>query len=395
MAVISIPQARSAAMFHVAAQASPAIADIRLAAFSGAGVEFDPTTIEDIDGSPLFYDFTFSKAGKPVGFVRASADTRLSSAIYAIEPNSRRLNETIALQQAQRAIAQIDPEAILLQSSFVCYSFPKIGIKAQFQLRASSDFIIIDYYEGSVIRSRDIGLSSNSDPLTNIDGLLAYSIVENELPEAGPTSIKENPSFANIIKVTSEILPRGGRFGDLEFTESDYVTLADHFADHPPVITTRMLPVPLIPQSTPVFCAVACAQMILSFFGFELTQDQIAAVMAPGGTGVTNSNQIRAYGEISQNRLKPTYDTSPTFAEAEGFLEKLSPMKSGLPGHARVCRGSKRFDFISGLSGEILSTDVWYLINDPYPVGQGSIRWENSANHNYQNFIYLDRVPQS
>ncbi len=392
MAVISVPQARSAAMFHIAAQGSPAIADIRLAAFSGADVEFCPIIIEDIDGTALFYDFTFTKAGKPVGFVRVAADTRLSSAVYAIEPSSRRLNEAIALQEAQKVVSQIDPQASFLNFSFVCYSFPKIGIKAQFQSSlSSSDFIIIDYYEGSVIRSSDICLAKNSDPLTNIDGLLAYSIVENELREAGPTSIKDSPGFANIIKVTSEILPRGGRFGDLEFTESDYLTLADHFAGHPPIITSLILPVPLISQSTPVFCAVASAQMILSFFGFELTQDQVAAVMAPGGTGVTNSNQIRAYGELSKHHLRPTYDTSPTFAEAETFLQKFSPMKSGIPGHARVCRGSKRLDFISGLSGEVLSTDVWYLINDPYPVGEGSTRWENSANHNYQNFIYLDR----
>lgn len=391
MTVISVPQARSAAMFYIAAQSSPAIADSRLAAFSGADIDPAPITIEDIDGSQLFYDFTFTKKGQAVGFVRVSADTRLSSAVYAIEPSSRRLIEALALQKARREVSRLYPQAIFLKFSFVCYSFPKIGVKAQFQLNSSTDFIIIDYYEDSIIHSSDVTRPDKSDPLANIDGLIPYSIVEHELPEAGPTSIEDIPSFADIIKVASEILPRSGRLGDLDFTEGDYATLSEHFADNPPIITSLILPVSLVPQNTPVFCAIASAQMILAFFGFQFTQDQVAAVMAPSGSGTTNSSQLRGYGELSKNRLRPKYDTSPTFTETETFLGKFSPMKSGLPGHARVCRGWKRFDFISGLSGEILSTEFWYLINDPYPVSEGRIRWENISNHNYQNFIYLDR----
>jgi Peptidase_C39 like family len=389
MASIGVPQARSAAMFHIAAQSSSAISDIRLAAFTGSEIDPIPVTIGDLDGSDLFYDFTFTKRGRAVGFVRVAADSRLSSAIYGIEPSPRPLNMPDAAQTAIRAVQALYPGADILELSFVCYAYPKIGVRVRYRSGPSVDVLIVDYYDGTIISNLAVKPPLDPDPSEAIDGLTAYSIIKTELPEAG--FLGNSADFDSIARVAGEILPRAGNIGNLEFSESDYITLAAHFEDHPPVITSFLLPVPLIPQTTPVFCAIASAQMILAFFGFSLSVDQVAAVMTPGPSGTTNSNQLRGYRELSGNALRPAYDASPTLTEADTALRRFAPMKSGVPGHARVCRGSKRFDFISGLSGEILATDHWYLINDPYPVNAGGIRWENIKNHNYQNFIYLDR----
>ena len=130
--------------------------------------------------------------------------------------------------------------------------------------------------------------------------------------------------------------------------------------------------------------------MILDFYRYHFTQDQIAAAMGTGAGGTTNPGQVNGYHSLSNNGVVATYDTSADWAEAKAEIDANRPVKSGIPGHARACAGWMRQNIF--LVGQ--SPRRWLKIYDPWPWNAdicqgGAVVWEDWESVTHTNFIYV------
>src|SRR5690606_8958892 len=120
-----------------------------------------------------------------------------------------------------------------------------------------------------------------------------------------------------------------------------------------------------------VYCAVATAQMILSWHGINKSQEEIAREMRTGTDGTANDDQVRGYALLSNRSLAAELDLTASFSEATNEIhEGRRPFKSGIPGHARAATGWKTVD--NSNEGSV----NWVYILDPWPVGEGKEYWE-------------------
>jgi hypothetical protein len=146
----------------------------------------------------------------------------------------------------------------------------------------------------------------------------------------------------------------------------------------------------LYAQKTNVYCAVATGQMILDYYRYYYSQDDIATAMVTGPGGTTNPGQVQGYETLSKNCLDATYDSTANWSEAKAEIDANRPVKSGVPGHARACAGWKRQNiFIIGQQPK-----RWLKIYDPWPwnadiCNGGKIVWEDWDTITHTNFIYV------
>lgn len=119
--------------------------------------------------------------------------------------------------------------------------------------------------------------------------------------------------------------------------------------------------------------------VIMPIYALKIWELRIYGIMDDGkGRGCTNSEQL-VYYKASGGLNKPgSYDdNSPTFNEVVSEINRCRPLKSGIPGHARACRG-----YTSTVYG------LKYLsINDPYPGILGGRQcleiWGSEDDHIY------------
>ena len=95
----------------------------------------------------------------------------------------------------------------------------------------------------------------------------------------------------------------------------------------------------LYAQQTDVFCAVATGQMILDFYKWHFSQDQIAATMGTDSGGTGQSGQIAGYEGRSNGCLDATLDETAAWSEAVAEIDANRPFKSGIPGHRALRSG--------------------------------------------------------
>lgn len=134
------------------------------------------------------------------------------------------------------------------------------------------------------------------------------------------------------------------------------------------------------------YCAVATCQMILCYYRYYYSQDQIAPALgyAPGGCP---SDQSAGYEALTCNHLEATYDTSPTWEEASAQIAALHPLKTGISGHARACAGTSAVVSIPGG----ISNKKLYLY-DPWPWNAdykqgGMVSWEAWDAVTHTNYV--------
>jgi hypothetical protein len=135
------------------------------------------------------------------------------------------------------------------------------------------------------------------------------------------------------------------------------------------------------------YCAVATCQMVLCYYRYFYTQDQIAPALNYSAGSGCPANQSPGYQTLSNNHIIATFDSSPTFAEAKTQINNLRPFKTGIPGHARACAG--------------YSESLWYNIQnsqslkiyDPWPWNAdfklgGAVYWEDWNAVTHTNYVF-------
>jgi hypothetical protein len=129
--------------------------------------------------------------------------------------------------------------------------------------------------------------------------------------------------------------------------------------------------------------------MILDFYRWYYTQDEIAAAMGTGAGGTGNDGQVAGYQSLSRRCLDAIIDTSALWTEAKVEIDANRPVKSGIPGHARAVAG-----WMKTWSWASWNWELALKVYDPWPwnadiCAGGAVVWEDWDAVTHTNFIYV------
>jgi hypothetical protein len=328
----------------------------------GGWFEADPREIYDLDGRLVYRDFTMPLADGSELRARTSPALALAAEVVSLAATPPlRIDERLERARAAAKNAKLEEVG---RSSLVCYAYPKLGLLCR---QWDGDKVIVDLGDFTLLRAEPMVLESPEFLGVSPPSDLAASITEEIGAELGA--------------LTPVGLPEGG---DLDWEIAEGGGLEYFVASQEAASNEHTLPgLVLRPQETPVYCAVAVAQMVLAHFGITATQSEISASMGTGPMGSTNEQQMKAYKELSKGDLDPQLDISASFSDPQSEVSNGRPSKSGVPGHARLCGGYKVVPTANGVDTK------WLYIYDPWPPQQGAIYWEDWRAILHTNFIYV------
>jgi hypothetical protein len=373
-------------------------------------IEKEPIIIHDLNGQVLFYEYSVMAGEKSLGLVKASASKTIGSSVPQIQVTPRMWDPVQAMKMAKDRAKEYYPKAKIDSAEFVCYSYPKIGVSVKVEDPNNGEGnLIFDVASFSLVE--DFGPSGK-------DGFASWSFYNDiALPQAAErekrwnTIDKEMMSVKEAVdRMMSDENAKGKRSAmkiDLARAYRDAVNkeggVARPIGPGDPIIikpTEKIIQYSphcknhscysLTAQQKDDYCAVATGQMILDFYRYYYSQDEIATAMSysPGGCG--QDGQIAGYKSLSRNCLDASVDYSATWSEAAGEIDANRPLKSGISGHARACFGWKAANIW------IINQPrpQWLYILDPWPPNAdlckgGAIYWEDWYSITHTNFIYV------
>lgn len=359
-------------------------------AWGGYDIEDEPLIIHDLNGQVLFYEFTVTNGKSQVGSIKTSASRVIGSPVVTIEFGPRTWSERKAVERAKQEASKRFPKARLSPPELVCYCYPKLGVRIFAEDKRGRHGVIVDVADGSVVERLGDG-----------EGFAAYSFYDEV---AEPQREGRLRRFAQADREI-EILQREGpelfkaeRLDNVAKVRDFFVSRSVGLVANISLYSSRVLKYgprcnphdcfQLYAQQTNVYCAVAAAQMILDFYRWNFTQDEIATVMNTDDGGTDNPDQVAGYQSLSNQTLVATLDTSASWAEAKAEIDANRPVKSGVPHHARAIAGWKR----QNLSVVGSAPKRWLLVYDPWPwnadiCAGGKIVWEDWDAIDHTNFI--------
>jgi hypothetical protein len=313
-----------------------------------------PRTVFDVAGRVFFYEFSSILNDGNELRVRAASNKLLGAPVLSIEVGPQ-LDVAMLIAAARKAATKQGLKPLMSPKGLVSYSFPKLGIRCK---RKGGGVAVVDLNDHSVVGEK----GAEAGPPATSEAAMIWSPYDR----IHRASVGErNEEWQNNFEVLKQPTSEAGPAGSSGVTEQ-YVI---------PGLS-------LVGQETASFCAVAVAKMILDFYRIRKTQKQIALVMKTDPDGSTNPNQLKAYASLTNKKKRGSLDQTASFAEAQRESGKNRPLKSGIPGHARLVGGWKR-----QIRGSAVST--WLYVYDTYPVRKAKIYWENWDAVSHSNFLYV------
>jgi len=370
--------------------------------WGGYDLDPKPLTIYDLNGQVLFYEFDVMNGNKVVGSTKTAASKTIGTPVITMEFGERSWDFKKASKEAEKKVKKLFPKADITESELVCYSYPKIGVRVYFDTtKSKEENLIFD------ISTLDLIERYASDELDDFACWSFYQeVVEPEIEKRENAFKLAEKELKAVKSKTAKVLGRGISNRKLDDIKSALIPKPTATVLQPVNIT----PIPwyssktirfsprcnshecfeLYAQKTNVYCAVATGQMILDFYRYYYTQDQIATAMGTGAGGTSNTGQVNGYESLSKNCLNATYDSTANWYEARNEINANRPLKSGIPHHARACAGWKKQNIY--LVGQ--TPKKWLKIYDPWPwnaniCNGGKVYWESWDAVNHTNFIYL------
>ncbi|HEV2841555.1 MAG TPA: C39 family peptidase [Chthoniobacterales bacterium] len=360
-------------------------------AWGGYDIEAEPLVIHDLNGQVLFYEFTVSSGKSQVGSIKTSASRVIGSPVVTIEFGPRTWSERKAVERAKAEARKLFPKARLSPPDLVCYCYPKLGVRIFAEDDRGRRGVIVDVADGSVVER--LGASG--------EGFAAYSFYDEvaepqrevrlrrfaQADREMETVRREGPELFkaerldNVAKVRDFFMSRSvGLVAQISLYSSRVLKYGPRCTPHDCF--------QLYAQETPVYCAVATAQMILDFYRWNFTQDEIATAMHTDSGGTNNTDQVAGYQSLSNQTLVATFDETASWSEARAEIDANRPVKSGVPHHARAVAGWKQ----QNLSIVGTAPKRWLLIYDPWPwdanlCAGGKVVWEDWDAVDHTNFI--------
>jgi hypothetical protein len=287
------------------------------------------------------------------------------------------------------------PRHRILNPKLVCYSYPKLGLMFEIiDSRKKRSKLIFDVADNSQIPIKE--------SLSEFEGNSAWSFYDmidektrqeklKKYNEANELRLKVSDSTRLTLTSTRKLrsLIAVKEINDiiaLRTTKTRILQFCNHYNTWESRSHHCFV---LHGQEVNDYCAVATCQMILCFYRYYYTQNDIApSLNYTAGSGCP-SDQSAGYESLSNNHIEATFDTSATWEEARNQIDALHPMKSGVPRHARACAGYSHDQW--GIFGEIFNKKLY--IYDPWPWNSdyklaGTVYWEDWDSIDHTNFIY-------
>lgn len=370
--------------------------------WGGYDIDPKPLAIYDLNGQVLFYEFDVMDGNTVVGSTKTAASKTIGSPVITMEFGERSWDFKKAAKEAEKKVRKLYPKAKITDSEPVCYSYPKIGVRIYFDIpKAKEQNVIFDIATLDLIEryasegTDDFACWSFYQEVVEPEKEkreAEFELARKELKAAKaqtPKVLERSVGKRALSDMKSSLTPKPS----LGVMTPSNITPISWYSSK----TVRFSPrcnasesFELYAQKTNVYCAVATGQMILDFYKYHYTQDQIATAMSTGAGGTTNPAQVNGYESLSKNCLNATYDSTANWNEARNEINANRPLKSGIPGHARACAGWKTQNaYIIGQTPK-----KWLKIYDPWPwnaniCSGGKVYWENWNAVNHTNFIYI------
>jgi len=386
---IPIETARSHATIKIAESVETGMLDD---VWSEATISQEPLIIYDIDGNPLFYQFTLTKDGKKIGEILSSGNKVAGISIKQFsEPGAYDLASRADL--AKKITKELYPEFSVKSTRIVCYNYPAMGVmvniinpqtheeKSYLYNADSLEIISMEKTtrdNGLSVRSyyADIPESAYQERIANWEREDAYlSKIADSAREKSISIRQEISSQKSTISMSTAMYPSG---------------CSDTLCEMPKGF-------PTVDQGSNGWCQAATAWVISKYYHPSMTRTltNVASTMqADPVTGATWSNELNYYTNSYQsggasgglgktNSYYRTTNPSLTYEIIRTEILNQHPLKVGYNGHSRACIGYSRNP----------GGDTYYKFSNSQ-LG-GYLQWEAAPNPygsitGYQTYIIVN-----
>ncbi len=377
---ISVDDARQHAVLTIAQGVAAGLPD--LVSLGRATLRKDPVIVHDLNGQVLFYDFVLIRGEEEVGYVRVAANMAVGTPGVAIEIGTRHWDFDRAVKKLAAGVRREFPQAGS-GPRLVCYSYPKLGV--MFDVAGANEPVVFD------VASLD-----RIPPLReDREGAFAWSFLDS-IPRRERTrriaryraidearlALSADLRRARTVQSVVEALDLKARF---KSTKSRTLQYCNHYAETEPRSHHCFS---LHAQQVNDYCAVATCQMVLCYYRYYFSQDQIAPALGYTAGNGCPPDQSPGYESLTCRHIDAAFDGSPTFNTARAQIDALHPFKSGVPGHARACAGYSLTSWI--FASSIIDRKLY--IYDPWPWNAdlklgGAVYWEDWDSITHTNYV--------
>jgi hypothetical protein len=362
-----------------------------------ATVRKRPTSIFDINGKLLFLDYPVARGTEVVGKVRGAASRVLGPPVVSLVRENASWDYAKSAEALNTRMRKEYPNWKIRSTKLVCYSYPKLGVMYNVtnpggkQARLIFDIASLNLIPEATPESRGREGAyawSFYDMLLDeqrAERLDQYQKIDRRRLEISPDTRQLMVAAQSLVAINELIV---GRFPGWA-TVTRQLQFCNHYL-HTEARSHHCFS--LHGQQVDDYCALATCQMILDYYRYYYTQDQIAPALdySHAARGCP-SDQSAGYESLSNNHLDATYDSTPSFAEAQTQIDALRPFKSGVPHHARACAGYSYTSFLGNVTSQSL------YIYDPWPWNAdfkagGAVYWENWNAVTRTNCVYTRLV---
>ena len=363
-----------------------------LARWAPGTVNRTPQVIYDINGQPLFYDFRVSRGKFTFGYVRVAASRLLGSSVIASELGERLWSFEAAARKLAPKVKKEFAGAKISAPRLVCYSYPKLGVQFDVDGPAGKKRAIFDVASLARVPER-------VEAGDQREGFVAWSFYDSLADDERKRRLarfkKADGELAGLTaKMRREVLAARTVARVLDVLQLVYTRTATkllQYCTHYGHTHARSHHCfSLKGQQVNDYCAVATCQMILCYYRYYYSQNDIAPALGYNAGGGCPPDQSPGYESLTCNHLDSSFDASATWEKARDQINLLRPMKSGIPGHARAVAGySYTWWKFSGIQDKKLYIyDPWPW-NADYALG-GAVVWEDWDAVTHTNYVYAN-----
>jgi hypothetical protein len=349
-----------------------------------------PLLIHDLNGEPLFYEFTALKGNQTVGRIRTSATKRLGAPVFTVALTPHRWNPQKGIAAAQRETKRLYPKATITGRQLVCYSYPMMGVRVDLQLSArKTKSTLFDLVTGRQVTSFGTPTSNEIAASSMLDSLSPDEIEKRtrrwELRDQEREIAKiKTPRLFDEGFTEREAAQLQGSFNLVgEFEEIEFITTRE--VKYSPRCDTHVC-FELYGQQEWTWCRYATAQMILDFYRYNYEQEELIGAREVEMGPYT-------YGSRTNYCLVGHTINHPVWEDARREINANRPFESRIePGHTRACAGWKCENI--AYVGQSATREL--KIFDPYSPSHdldvctgGEVVWEDITSVTYTELTHV------
>ena len=342
------------------------------AEFEGAAIASEGTVVHDLNGTPLHRRLPLTQRGRPFAYMDIAVNPVMGAPFLRVSLGS--WSAAAVVRAARQALRKRRPAARPTSWRLVAYSYPKLAV--QF-LRGSQEVAMLELETWRPVPP------APEEPAREPGDFERWSIVDRLRNTAARRASRFNRHVAQLEKWTQRRRPRGRRARPIISSKAfPWPILISDIRElhYSPRLTDHHVCYELRGQETSVWCVGASCQMLLDFYRYNFTQDDLAVPLGLGTraspNGLPYGNEYKVVDTLqseSNNALTSAMFPVVDFNRFRSEIRANRPLISFIPGHSRTVAGYYTIRLLPWIT---LFRGL--LVFDPWPPNVGVItRWEN------------------